>query len=165
MNDTGQPAERKTAFRAVLHPHRSLGPKGFLFLMVVLSAISFGTGLSFYLLGAWPVMGFYGLDVLLIYLAFKINYRAARAYEMVELSPEALVLTRVSASGKTRRYEFNPYWVRLVLTERPDGSANLSLASHGREFEFGRLLSDEERRDFAQAFSGALTAARSGFSP
>jgi len=160
MNDSGHEVDRATAFRAILHPHRSLGPKGFLILMLVLSAVSFVTGLSFYMIGAWPVMGFFGLDVALVYVAFKINYRAARAYEMIELTPETLVLTQVSASGKTRRYEFNPYWVRLVVTERPDGGANLKLASHGRELEFGRLLNDDERRDFAQAFAGALAAAR-----
>lgn len=164
MNDTGHESHHATAFRAILHPHRSLGPRGFLILMLILSGISFATGLSFYLIGAWPVMGFFGLDVLLVYVAFKLNYRAARAYELIELTPETLVLTQVSASGKTRRFEFNPYWVRLVVTERPDGGANLKLASHGRELEFGRLLSDDERRDFAHAFSGALAAARSGYS-
>jgi uncharacterized membrane protein len=164
MNDNRPGGARATAFRAILHPHRSLGPKGFLILMLVLSSISFVTGLSFYLIGAWPVMGFFGLDVLLVYIAFKINYRAARAYEMIELTPDALTLTQVSASGKTRRFEFNPYWVRLIVTDRPDGGADLKLASHGRELEFGTLLNDDERRDFAHALSGALNAARSGFS-
>ena len=73
-------------FRAFLLPHRSLGRKGFIILMGVISAISFLTGLAFYMLGAWPVMGFFCLDVLLIYGAFRLNYRAARLYELVELT-------------------------------------------------------------------------------
>jgi uncharacterized membrane protein len=147
-------------FRAVLHPHRSLDPRGFLILMLALGTVSFVTGLVFLSMGAWPVMGFFGLDVLLVYLAFKLNYRAARAYELVELTPATLKLTRVTPSGRSKEFEFNPYWVRVRFIEHPDGSNNLKLTSHGREFEFGRLLNDEERRDFARVLEGALATAR-----
>jgi len=160
MNDKASATSEASAFRAVLHPHRSLGPKGFLILMMGIGSVSFVAGLVFLLLGAWPVMGFFGLDVLLVYVAFKLNYRAARAYELVELTPAALTLTQMSASGKSRRFEFNPYWVRVLFTERHDGGNHLKLVSHGREFEFGRLLNDDERRDFARALAGALEKAR-----
>lgn len=162
MNDSVPATSDASLFRAILHPHRSLGPKGFLALMIGIGAVSFVTGLVFLLLGAWPVMGFFGLDVLLVYVAFKLNYRAARAYEMVELTPQALTLTQFSASGKSKSFEFNPYWVRVLFTERPDGGNNLKLVSHGRELEFGRLLNDDERRDFAQALRSALDTARVG---
>ncbi|MBL8846299.1 MAG: DUF2244 domain-containing protein [Hyphomicrobium zavarzinii] len=162
MNDSVPATSDASLFRAILHPHRSLGPKGFLILMIGIGAVSFVTGLVFLLLGAWPVMGFFGLDVLLVYIAFKLNYRAARAYELVELTPHALKLTQISASGKSKSFEFNPYWVRVLFTERPDGGNNLKLVSHGRELEFGRLLNDDERRDFAEALSSALDAARVG---
>jgi uncharacterized membrane protein len=128
--------------------------------MLALGTVSFVTGLVFLSMGAWPVMGFFGLDVLLVYLAFKLNYRAARAYELVELTPAALKLTRVTPSGRSKEFEFNPYWVRVRFIEHPDGSNNLKLTSHGREFEFGRLLNDEERRDFARVLERALATAR-----
>lgn len=152
-------------FRAVLHPHRSLDPRGFLILMLALGGVSFITGLVFLSMGAWPVMGFFGLDVLLVYLAFKLNYRAARAYELVELTPATLKLTRVTPSGRSKEFEFNPYWVRVRFVEHPDGSNNLKLTSHGREFEFGRLLNDDERRDFARVLEGALATARTSPGP
>jgi uncharacterized membrane protein len=161
MDDNGSALGGASPFRAVLHPHRSLGPKGFIILMLALGSVSFVTGLVFLSMGAWPVTGFFGLDVLLVYLAFRLNYRAARAYEMVELTPAALRLTQVTPSGRSREFEFNPYWVRIRFTEHPDGSNNLKLASHGREFEFARVLNDEERRDFARVLEGALAMARS----
>lgn len=164
MNDSGPEAPDASVFRAILHPHRSLEPKGFLILMLAIGSVSFVAGMVFLMMGAWPVMGFFGLDVALIYLAFKLNYRAARAYELVELTPSTLTLQQVSASGETKNFEFNPYWVRVLFTERHDGSNRLKLASHGRELEFGRLLNDDERRDFAQALAGALNAGRSTFS-
>jgi uncharacterized membrane protein len=160
MDDNGSIMHGASPFRAVLHPHRSLDPRGFLILMLALGTVSFVTGLVFLSMGAWPVMGFFGLDVLLVYLAFKLNYRAARAYELVELTPATLKLTRVTPSGRSKEFEFNPYWVRVRFIEHPDGSNNLKLTSHGREFEFGRLLNDEERRDFARVLEGALATAR-----
>jgi uncharacterized membrane protein len=148
------------AFRAVLHAHRSLSQNGFLILMLFIGGISFVTGVAFILMGAWPVFGFFGLDVLAIYVAFKINYRDGLAHEVVELTPDLLKLTRVSPTGTKRSFDFNPYWVRVRLAELPDGRTNLSLALHGRDFEFGQLLNHDERREFARVLERALSAAR-----
>lgn len=164
MNDSGPTHPDASVFRAVLHPHRSLTPRGFLVLMLAIGAASFVSGMAFLMMGAWPVMGFFGLDVLLVYIAFKLNYRAARAYELVELTPRVLTVKQVSPSGRSRSFEFNPYWVRVLFTERPDGGNHLRLASHGRELEFARLLNDDERRDFAAALSRALDAGRMSYS-
>src|SRR4051812_2258054 len=103
--------QEDTRFSALLTPHRSLEPKGFMVLMGAVCLVSFGTGLLFYMLGAWPVIGFMGLDVALIYIAFRLNYRAARLYETVDLTRDALTVTRVEPSGKAHVWSFNPYWV------------------------------------------------------
>ncbi len=128
--------------------------------MVAISLVSFVTGMIFLLMGAWPVFGFFGLDVALIYIAFKLNYRSGRLYETVELTPRTLTLTRVHPSGKRESIDFNPYWVRVRLLEGPQGRTDLRLASHGREHPFGRFLTDDEKRDFSNALSGALLEAR-----
>ena len=143
-------------FRAILLPHRSLGRKGFIILMSAIAGISFLTGLIFYSLGAWPVIGFLGLDVLAIYIAFQVNYRAARLHELVELTAGELRLTRIYPSGRAQSWSFNPYWVRLQLEEHETQADRLSLRSHGRELTFGSFLSDEEKRGFAEALNGAL---------
>ena len=148
-------------FRAVLTPHRSLGPKGFMVLMAAVCVVSFGTGLLFFMLGAWPVIGFMGLDVLLIYIAFKLNFRALRLYETIDLTGDALTVTRVAPSGRSQSWSFNPYWVRLSLVPRFGRSSELAIASHGRRLVFASFLTDEEREDFASALSRALAATRS----
>jgi uncharacterized membrane protein len=150
------------AFRALLTPHRSLGPTGFLILMAALGATSFVTGIAFLLLGAWPVFGFFGLDVLLVYLAFRLNYRSGRLYETVELTPVCFTLTRVHPSGRQERFDCNPYWARVNLREWPDGRTALSVVSQGRELAFARFLTDGERRDLARALEEALLTARGG---
>src|SRR3990172_12847078 len=148
-------------FNAVLTPHRSLGPKGFMVLMGAVCVVSFGTGLLFYLVGAWPVIGFMGLDVALIYVAFKLNFRALRLYETVDLTQDALTVTRVAPSGQSQSWSFNPYWVRLSVVPRIGRSSELLLASHGQQLVFASFLTDPEREDFASALSSALCSARS----
>ena len=157
QDPSGQDPSR---FSAVLSPHRSLGPKGFMVLMVAVSLVSFSTGLFFYLLGAWPVMGFMGLDVALIYVAFTLNFRALRLYETVDLTQETLTVTRVAPSGQSQSWSFNPYWVRLKLEPRIGRPTELSIASHGSRLVFASFLTDPEREDFALALSSALSSAR-----
>jgi uncharacterized membrane protein len=149
-------------FRAVLTPHRSLGPTGFVVLMVALAGISFATGIAFLLIGAWPVLGFFGLDVALVYVAFKLNYRSGRLYETVELTHAKLTWTRVHPSGRREQFDCNPYWARVNLREWPDGRTDLRLIAQGKELVFGRFLTDDERRQFASALRGALVDARGG---
>ena len=149
-------------FRVVLYPHRSLGPTGFLIIMSTVGGVSFVTGMVFLMMGAWPVMGFFGLDAALIYGAFKLNYRSGRLYETVELTRETLTVTRVHPSGDRESFDFNPYWVRVRLTEGPQGRNDLRLTSHGREFAFGRFLTDDERREVSEVLAGALAQSRAG---
>ena len=160
MTELSAAPQAETSFAAILTPHRSLGPKGFTVLMTAVCLVSFGTGLLFYLIGAWPVVGFMGLDVALIYIAFKLNYRSARLYETVDLTQSALTVTRVMPSGKAQSWSFNPYWVRLNLEDRVGRSSELSIASHGKRLVFAAFLTDHEREDFAHALNAALSAAK-----
>jgi uncharacterized membrane protein len=158
----GQTQAQPDGFHAVLTPHRSLGPKGFVILMSAVAAVSFVAGLAFLLMGAWPVFGFFGLDVALIYGAFKLNYRAARLYETIELTPARFLLTRVHPSGRTEQFDCNPYWASVRLREWPDGRTDLRVVERGKQLAFGRFLNDDERRDLAAALKTALFEARGG---
>jgi uncharacterized membrane protein len=153
-------APRPFVFDAVLHPHCSLGPRGFLALMVGIGLISFVAGMAFVLAGAWPVMGFFGLDVLLVYLAFRVNYVAARRYETVRLSVDTLVVERVAPDGTRREWQFQPYWLRVSMDDPPRHDSKLTLTSHGRSLVIGAFLSPDERLEFAQALRGALDKLR-----
>src|SRR5215207_5568134 len=115
-------------FAATLTPHRSLPPRGFAVLIGAVALISFLAGLFFWRLGAWPVAGFFGLDAGAIGLAFRLNYRAARAHEEVVMTRGELLVRKVAASGRTRELRFNPYFARLDVTEIEDeGCVRLDL--------------------------------------
>src|SRR5271168_5199280 len=129
----GDAAADPKIFSAVITPHRSLGPTGFLIFMLCLGGLSFISGVTFVLLGAWPVCGFFGLDVLLVYIAFRANYRAARAYEVVTVTASELKLRQVSHHGRAREWTLNPLWVRLErIAHEEFGIERLFLVSRGR---------------------------------
>ncbi len=160
-SEASTPAEQQPPLLdLVVYPHRSLGPTGFLVLMAVLCGCSFAVGLGFFLSGAWPVVGFLGIDVLVVYLAFRLNYRAARAYETVRLTPAALEVTKVDPRGRGRRISFQPYWLAVDMDDPPRRHSRLTLRSHGRRLEIGGFLTPEEKLDLARALRRALAEAR-----
>ena len=103
-----EPPREPLLFEALITPHRSLAPRGFLLLMGTLAGLSFGAGLGFVLLGAWPVVGFLGLEVLLVWVAFRISYRRARQYERLLLTRDALTVERMTFYGQRRAWTFQP---------------------------------------------------------
>jgi uncharacterized membrane protein len=160
--DNNAPAEPKI-FAAVITPHRSLGSTSFLVLMLCIGAVSFASGLFFLLLGAWPVFGFFGLDVLLIYIAFRANFRAARAYEEVTITASELTVRKVSHHGVVREWTLNPLWVQLDrMVHAEFGIERLFLVSRGRRLSIAGFLSPDEKASFAQALSTALGEAKRG---
>ena len=159
LTKTGQ--NQAPLFDADLRPHRSLSPRGFLILMACVCAVSFIAGTSFYLVGHWPVPIFFGIDVLVIYLAFRMNYKAARAYENVELRETALTVRKVDARGRARVWTFDPYWVQVNMDAEPCWDSQLTVSSHGRQLELGRFLTPPERLDFARALRHALSNLKS----
>ncbi len=143
-------------FDVHLYPHRSLSERGFFILMGFVCTISFCAGLAFFLLGAWPVVGFLGLDVLGIYWAFKVNYRDARTYETILLTDDELIVRHVSADQRTEEWRFHPWWVRVKVYEYNGTSGEMLLTSHGREVRIGSFLNDEERASLAGSLQKAL---------
>ena len=141
---------------AVLAPHRSLQRRGFNVLMLVLGAVSFVYGLFFILMGAWPVFGFLGLDVLLIWLAFRASYRSARQREHVRLVEDSLTVERTDVRGEQRHWRFQPYWLRVDFEEQDEATNRLSIRSHGRSLALAAFLGPEQRRDFAGRLQRAL---------
>jgi uncharacterized membrane protein len=150
-------------FAATITPHRSLGSTGFLVVMLCIGGLSFACGVLFLLLGAWPVFGFLGLDVLLIYVAFRANFRAARAYEEVTVTATELTVRKISHHGIVREWTLNPLWVRLDrIVHEEFGIERLFLVSRGRRLQIAGFLSPHEKASFAKALSAALGEAKRG---
>ena len=148
-------------FAATLQPHRSLSPFGLSLLLGFVGVIGLAVSIPFYLMGAWPIAGFMGLDVALIYFAFRYNNAEARAYEQVFLSRIELLFRSVNWRGTIREARFNPLWTRLEKEEHPEfGLERLSIVQGRAKVEIGACLGREERADFAEAFQRALSESK-----
>lgn len=149
-------------FQALLTPHRSLGRTGFSVLMGVLVVGWLISGLVFLRQGAWPVFGFFGLDVLLVYVAFRSNYRAARAREEVILSRTRLDIRKTAPSGRTQAHLFNPFWTRFSVSRHDEiGITRMTVEAKGETVPIGTFLNPDDRESFAKAFANALATAKS----
>lgn len=148
-------------FKALLTPHRSLGRTGFLILM---GSVTFGwlvTGAFFLSHGAWPVFGFFGLDVVLLYVAFRVNYRAARAREEVSVSRTTLDIRKTAPSGRSEAHRFNPFWARFAVSRHSEiGITRMAVEGQGKSVSIGSFLNPDDRESFAKAFAQALATAK-----
>ena len=162
-NDFDPEMAQPELFSARLTPHRSLNRTGFLVLMAFLSAVSFAAGLAFLLMGAWPVLGFFGLDIVAIYWAFRINFRHAKASEEIRVTPSELRVRRVSHRGHVVEFVLNPLWVQLDQKIHAEfGIEKLYLVSKGRRVSVASFLGPDEKASFAKALTEALQAAKRG---
>ena len=146
-------------FDLVLRPNMSLSRRGFFWLMAFFTAISVIVGGYFWSLGAWPVFGFFGLDVALLYGAFRLNYRYGKRYETLSMAEEKLVFSQVTALGTARQWEFDPYWVRVSLERfgaHGEDIGALILSSHGKYVSVGAFLAPEERESLAASLQATL---------
>ena len=150
-------------FERVLLPHRSLPSRNFHVLMGLLGLVSLAAGVGFVAVGAWPVIGFFGLDVALVYLAFRANYRAAAAYEEITVTPSELKVRKVTHRGAVSEWTLNPVWVKLDRQVHEEfGIERLFLVSHGRRLPIAAFLGPQEKESFAAALGAAIGEAKRG---
>ncbi len=147
-------------FEVMLYPNPPLGRYGFLILMGCVTGVSAVVATIALAAGAWPVSGYFGLDVLLLYWAFRSNTRQSRRRELIRLDETGLHVRRVGPNGRHSDWRFEPYWVRVAVEDPVRGVAGVTLRSHGQELRIGQFLSQAERLDLARALNGALAAYR-----
>ncbi len=145
---------------AELAPNRSLPNPAFTVLMLTLAAVSFFSGILFVSMGAWPVMPFFGLDVLLVWLAFRVSYRDGRMREYVRVDARDIEVTRQHPTGHVRRYRLPTGWSMLRHSNAGKHDAQVAIGSHGRWLVLGTFLSPKERDEFAAALGAAIDVAR-----
>lgn len=115
----------------------------------------------FYATGAWPVVGFLGADIVLLWWALSASRRSGRAYEEVTLWPDRLEIRHVTARGVERQHDFNPFWVRLeVERDYEDRVTSLVLRNRAERLEIGAFLNPDDKASFARAFGQELSRAR-----
>ena len=149
-------AQAGVLFSTVLRPHRSATVKAIRVVIGLMAVIWLLAGMGFLAAGAWPVFGFLGLGVLLLYAALHIHLRGGRTFEAIDLTDRALIVRRVSYRGRQQNWSFQPYWMQVILDDPPARPSRLELRSHGRSLVIGAFLTDDERQRLAGALRQAL---------
>lgn len=154
--------QAKPIFAATLTPHRSLTPNGKRLVIGLVAALALVPGFLFYLAGAWPVVGFMGLDVVAIWVALSMSMRSGKAYEVLTLWPGTLELKKVDAKGKQDVLSFETLNVRFVIDrDYNERVTALWLKEQARKVSLGAFLSPDEKLSLAKVFGTALRKARS----
>lgn len=151
----------KPVFTAELKPYRSLGRTGFRLLMGLAFVFCFFNAIFFMVTGALPVALFFGLDFVLLYGAFWLNYRAAEAREEILLSPVELKIRKISPAGRVRQSRYNPFWAKFDVARHAEiGITSMAVVGEGHRTPVGTFLGRDERERFASAFTSALATVR-----
>ncbi|UJQ93481.1 DUF2244 domain-containing protein [Mariluticola halotolerans] len=148
-------------FAALLTPHRSLDTRGIRIVVAVYAILASVPGIYFFATGAWPVVGFLGLDILALWWALSASRKTGDAFEEVTLWADSLEVRHVSHKGKAHNHAFNPFWVRLhVERDHDDRVTKLALRMRDEELEIGAFLNPDDKASFAAVFGQALHKAR-----
>jgi uncharacterized membrane protein len=161
MEGNVEQAAETPIFAAELTPYRSLGPKGFRVLLVLTGGVCLVHAIFFLSTGAWPIGLFFGLDFLLLYGAFRLNYRSGRAREEVTVSRSNLSIRKFTPAGRMTEHRFNTFWARFFVRRHEEiGIVSMQVTGEGRRTDIGSFLNPDDRESFAKAFRGALATAK-----
>ena len=143
-----------------LWPYRSLSLRGFQILIAVLASLMTVIGLGFYLLGAWPVIGFLGLEILVVWYAFKWNYRSGQLVETVAITPQQVDVTRTDWRGRETTVRLSGAWIKAELDVKEKRRERLYLRQHAHKLEIGAFMPPSEKLSLANALNAALSRLR-----
>ncbi len=143
-----------------LYPHRSLSKRGFYIVMAAVALVSVSVSMGFFAMGAWPIPGFLGLDILIVYFAFRASYRRARGFEHLTLDKSAMRVRRKSWQGEERSWDLEPTWLNVQLSEPVDHDSSLTLRSKDTQLTIGAFLPPHERLEVAKAIRAAIEKRR-----
>ena len=148
--------KNKRLYRITLYPYRSLNKTGFFLLMFVLGLFSFIAGIMFMLKGAWPVFGFFGLDVLLVYIFFKINFKSGKKKEIIILTKNQLIVEFYNSKNVFKTYKLDPNWLKINLTKIKNETTKLQISSKNKSIVVGSFLRYQEKAEVLRSLQKAL---------
>lgn len=144
-------------FEVVSTPPSSFSPGGYRVLAGLLCVAAALPAILFTVMGAWPVLGFLGIEVPLVLLLVARQARGARRVrEALVLTPTGLTVTRTDHRGRQQAMRLDPYWARV----EQDGAGRLMLVQRSRRVRIGQHLGEMELEGYAAAIRAALNRYR-----
>lgn len=141
----------------ILIPNCSLTPRSAVLFFATLFIVSLTIALFFWSMGLWPVLPFWGLEMLLLGAALLLSLRRRRYRQELLLTESEISIITTSPAGEDRQ-RFSRHWARVSLRS-PRTSlhpSRLVIESHGRTLEIGHFLTEEERRSLARRLNAMV---------
>lgn len=132
--------------QCIARPNASASTEGVLKLLISLVVLSGLIAFAFMHIGAWMVLPFAGLELVLVVLAFVLVMRHRGDYEKITFAEDHVEIEQ-HVLGKTKHIRFQRYWTRITLREGESGKTSLWIGSHNQEVEFGRDIMDNAQRE------------------
>lgn len=155
-----QHKNEKEMITITMWPYRSLSIQGFRVIIGFFAIALTGLSLGFMMLGAWPVVGFLGLEIGIVWLAFRMNYRAGQLVEKVHISTSGVTIERTDWKGSSKQHTLDSPWVSAELFPPKAKRKKLLLKMHAESFEIGAFLPPVEKPALAKALNDAFIRMR-----
>jgi uncharacterized membrane protein len=150
---------------AVLFPPQSLSRRGAAWFMAAMAVIAGVSGVAFLMAGAYPVTGFLGLELLLLWAALRYDDRRRSARTFVRVTRTHVDVRRRSADGAERTFRVSPHALRVIHEDPAAGASRLLISAEGQMCDIGEHLTAEEKAAFARRLRRALADARAISAP
>ncbi|MGB0922074.1 MAG: DUF2244 domain-containing protein [Alphaproteobacteria bacterium] len=147
----------------ILWPNPPLGRKGLKILFGFAAFVSFVISSFFFAMGAWPIVGFLGLDLAGLYVAFRVIERRSRVREYVRLDQTDLTIRHESPQGAAHQARLEPVFARVDLEQQGHRHNRLYLRDGPKRYEIGQFLCADEKTALAQEIKSALAAWRNPY--
>ena len=145
-------------FSVTLRRNDSLGSRGRRYLFACSCAVSFGFAFVFASLGAWLVLPYSVLEMVVLFWAFRCFDRHAADWERITIRGDRVIVEH-QEDGRRARREFNRRWLRIEIgEERFNRSPALALCYAGERVPFGDSLTAVERIRVARDLRRRLAA-------
>lgn len=149
-------SEQGVQFEVVSRRNNSSSQRTRLLVFGSLGLVTLLVGAGFALIGAWPVAPFAGIEFVALFLAYRWLQRHDDDYELITIEGDSVVVETRDGREVMRR-ELSRYWVRVVVDDEAGRRVRVFLRAHGREVDFGRLLSDDARLSLARRLREQLS--------
>lgn len=147
IDEHPQQSEENIRYSRVLRPHRSSSERAVKIVTGFVLCLFIPTGMVFLLVGAWPVFGIMGLEVVALIFALRYNHKVGSAFEAITLTDTEFRHSKVDHWGKRKHTSFQPQWLQVRID---DASQQLIAGTHGKRVVIGKFLTDDEREELCK---------------
>jgi uncharacterized membrane protein len=146
----------RLVFSTVLRRNRSAHLRAISIIVGVVGTVLTIAGIGFVLAGAWPVIGFCGLEAVLLFVALRLHHHAGREQEIIDVTNRTLSVRRIDHRGRSQDWVFPSFWVQIDPIGAGVEAGPLEIRSHGRSVYVGKWITPVERTRLAENLRHAL---------